>query len=168
MHVSYRKPFGLSGICSGERPVAKIRDVGRTFVDVPLKTPRWEHRKVGACQYLRCQIDLIFKEFIKPQESTWETFWIPRRPSGSPQEAPRRPPGDLTSTSHRPHIDQTSTEHRPNIDQTSISHRTDPTELMSTSHRTHIELAESKPYIQMFYRECELPISRLRRPYVTS
>ena len=69
------------------------------------------------------------------------------------QEAHRNPPGGSQEAPRGPHIDLASTSHRPNIDKTSISHRTETIELTSTSHRTHIELAESKTYIQMFYRE---------------
>ena len=114
--------------------------------------------------YLRCQIDLIFKEFIKPQESTWETFWSSRRPSGSPQEAPRKPLGDLTSTSHRPHIDQTSTKHRPIIDIASNRNHRTHVDLTSSSHRTR---REQHLYTNVL-SGVELPISRLRRPYVNN
>ena len=189
MHVSYRKACGLFVIRSGARALAKTCDAGRTFVDVPLILHRWEQRKLRAHRYLWRLFDLFFEEFIKSPESTWETFWTPRRPPGGPQETPRGPPRGahidqtssnshrtlikLTSNSHRPHIDLTSNSHRTHIELTSNSRQTH-IELTSTSHRTHIELTSNSHRThreQNLYTNIlsgvKLPISRLRRPYVS-
>ena len=164
MHVSYRKPFGLFVGTCGDGSVAKTCDAGRTFVDVPPKTPRWEQRKLRAHRYLWRLFDLFFQEFIKSPESTWEHFWTPRRPPGDPKRHPEDPQGtsqgtshrpniiELTSNSHQTHIELTSNPHRTHIDLTSNSHRPH-IDLPSTSHRTHIELSENHTYIQIFYRE---------------
>ena len=135
-HVSYRKPFELFAICCAEHPVAKIRHACRAFVAIDY----------ALHAYLRVQIDLIFKEFIKSQESTWETLWSPRRPSGDPKRHPKDPQGASQGTSHRT---KTPISHRPGVDLTSTSHRSH-IELTSNSHRPHIEHTESKPYYKCF------------------
>ena len=162
MHVSYRKPFELFVITAGEQPLAKKRDAGRIRSTLPLILPKREHRKRVLHAYLWTQIDLIFQEFIKSPESTWEHFWTPRRPPGDPKRHPEDPQGtsqgtshrpniiELTSNSHQTHIELSSNPHRTHIDLTSNSHQTH-IELTSNPHQTHIDLTSDshRPHIDL-------------------
>ena len=97
-HVSYRRAVGLLKYTAWYCRDVIFCDAGRTFVDVPLKTLAWEQPKSMLHAYLHIQINLIFQEFMKSPDSTWETFWTPRRPPGATQG----PPGDHPGTTWGP------------------------------------------------------------------
>ena len=87
---------------------------------------------------------------MKSQESTWGSFWTPRRPPEGPQKASRGPRGPQKASRGPPR----GAKHR-NSQQAHIK-------LTPNSHRAHIELAShtqrTKP-IYIIDRECSTPDS---------